>query len=172
MSAEYEVTPRNLEAILDQGTPLDGCLQPAPLVGTATAALRQHASLGRFLMKFKVMWTIALVIISVVTVIGASRAEGNPANAGAGLANPAAVYCSERGGDYLLASGQCRLADGRTVDAWRYFREQHARSAGLPNPAAVFCEERGSYDLKSGNCTLNHGRVLNAWDYFHSQRGE
>jgi len=123
-------------------------------------------------MKSKVMWIIALALVCGVLVIGAARAEGNSADDRGGLANPAAVFCAERGGEYLLASGQCRLADGTTVDAWTYFREQHAGSAGLPNPAAVFCEEHGSYDLKSGNCTLNDGRVVNAWDYFRHQRGE
>jgi len=118
------------------------------------------------------MGTVALVLISEVTVIGAARAAGNPVDDQAGLANPAAVFCAERAGEYLLDSGQCRLADGTTVDAWTYFREQHAGSAGLPNPAAVLCEEHGRYDLTSGNCTLNDGRVVNAWDYFRSKLGK
>ena len=43
---------------------------------------------------------------------------------GAGLANPAAVFCEERGG---VASGDepmCELPDGSVVDAWEYFRSE------------------------------------------------
>ena len=48
------------------------------------------------------------------------------------LPNPAAKFCTEQGGAYFLvedAAGQrgiCTLADGSEVDAWAYFREQHA----------------------------------------------
>jgi putative hemolysin len=47
------------------------------------------------------------------------------------LANPAAVFCTEQGGRYRIetdaagARGHCTLPDGRDVDAWEYFREQH-----------------------------------------------
>ncbi|WP_159089095.1 amidohydrolase family protein [Tateyamaria sp. Alg231-49] len=48
------------------------------------------------------------------------------------LANPAAVYCIEQGGTYSIENtdegqrGWCTLSDGTVVDAWEYFREQHA----------------------------------------------
>ena len=47
------------------------------------------------------------------------------------LANPAATYCIDSGAKYEIrdgADGQtgvCILADGREVDAWDYFRENH-----------------------------------------------
>ena len=44
-----------------------------------------------------------------------------------GLPNPSAVFCQEQGGEYLLDTGECRLADGTVRDAWEYFRE-HAES--------------------------------------------
>lgn len=37
--------------------------------------------------------------------------------------NPAAVFCSDQGGEYLLDSGECRLTDGTVVDAWEHFRQ-------------------------------------------------
>ena len=40
-----------------------------------------------------------------------------------GRPNPAAVFCQEQGGEYLLETGECRLADGTVKDAWEYFRE-------------------------------------------------
>lgn len=45
-------------------------------------------------------------------------------------ANPAAAYCADQGGSYSIMDGTqgqrgiCRLADGREVDAWDYFRAQ------------------------------------------------
>ncbi|MDV7145473.1 DUF333 domain-containing protein [Tropicimonas sp. TH_r6] len=47
----------------------------------------------------------------------------------ANMANPAAVFCKEQGGKYLIVSddkgerGLCELPDGTTVDGWDYFRE-------------------------------------------------
>ncbi|WP_037308218.1 DUF333 domain-containing protein [Ruegeria halocynthiae] len=47
------------------------------------------------------------------------------------LANPAATYCIDRGAKYEIRdgdngqSGVCILPDGREVDAWEFFRENH-----------------------------------------------
>lgn len=49
--------------------------------------------------------------------------------------NPAAVFCVDKGGSYSIVDGDtgqhgiCTLADGRVVDAWDYFREQHVSAA-------------------------------------------
>lgn len=51
-----------------------------------------------------------------------------------GMPNPAAVFCQQAGGEYLLAdsdkgaAGSCVLASGDVVNAWDYFREQHAQT--------------------------------------------
>lgn len=39
--------------------------------------------------------------------------------------NPSAVFCTQQGGEYRLGSGQCKLPDGKSVDAWDYFRSEH-----------------------------------------------
>ena len=39
------------------------------------------------------------------------------------IPNPAAIFCNEQGGEYILATSECRLADGTVVDAWEYFRQ-------------------------------------------------
>ncbi len=47
------------------------------------------------------------------------------------LANPAATFCVESGARYEIRDGDggqtgvCILPDGREVDAWEYFRENH-----------------------------------------------
>lgn len=47
-----------------------------------------------------------------------SDAEQEPV----GQPNPAAVFCSEQGGEYVLDSGECKLDNGAFVDAWDYYR--------------------------------------------------
>ena len=55
--------------------------------------------------------------------------------------NPAATYCTDQGGTYSIleeANGQrgiCTLTDGSGVDAWTYFREQHASALQTSPPA-------------------------------------
>jgi len=47
------------------------------------------------------------------------------------LANPAATYCIDSGARYEIRDGTdgqtgvCILPDGREIDAWDYFRENH-----------------------------------------------
>lgn len=54
-----------------------------------------------------------------------------------GLANPAATFCVESGGQYQIhtaadggQSGTCTLADGTEMDAWEYFRENAPKTDG------------------------------------------
>ncbi|WP_243721937.1 amidohydrolase family protein [Meridianimarinicoccus aquatilis] len=57
------------------------------------------------------------------------------ATAASEIANPAATFCALQGGAYAIvqnAEGQrgiCTLTDGREVDAWEYFREQHTATS-------------------------------------------
>jgi putative hemolysin len=104
-----------------------------------------------------------------------------------GAPNPAAQFCEQEGGRYRTveeaggARGICVLPDGREVDAWAYFREQHGAAPGgaqLPNTAAVFCvEQGGDYRIEPGDCgmrsvcVLPNGREVDAWAYFREQHG-
>ena len=55
-----------------------------------------------------------------------------PTEAGAQLANPAATFCIDSGGQYEIRdgdngqSGVCILPNGTEVDAWEYFRDHHS----------------------------------------------
>ena len=51
------------------------------------------------------------------------QSPGNSPGESVGQPNPSAVFCEEQGGEYLLETGECRLADGTVRDAWEYFRE-------------------------------------------------
>ncbi|KKD00933.1 MULTISPECIES: DUF333 domain-containing protein [Photobacterium] len=54
-----------------------------------------------------------------------------PASEPVGSANPAAVYCVQKGGklDMVTEDGKrvtyCVLSDGRRVEQWQYFRDNH-----------------------------------------------
>ncbi len=62
----------------------------------------------------------------------AACAQEDAAPKGAGLANPAAVFCTEQGGTLKIVTekagerGICVLPDGTERDSWEYFREHHA----------------------------------------------
>lgn len=52
--------------------------------------------------------------------------------------NPAAVFCTDQGGEYRLASGECGLSDGTVVDAWALYREHHqSRVDSVPLASAA-----------------------------------
>ena len=54
-----------------------------------------------------------------------------PSEPTTGLANPAATFCAEKGGQYQIVDGEdgqpgtCTLPDGSTQDAWEYFRAEN-----------------------------------------------
>ncbi|MBB1199576.1 DUF333 domain-containing protein [Enterobacteriaceae bacterium 89] len=51
-----------------------------------------------------------------------------------GMANPAAVYCQQKGGTRVTvktAQGEradCKLPGGETIDEWTLFRRDHSQS--------------------------------------------
>ncbi|MDG6896242.1 putative hemolysin [Volucribacter amazonae] len=49
-----------------------------------------------------------------------------------GLANPASVYCVEQGGQSVVKRdaqgneyGECHLPDGRIIEEWDFYRQNH-----------------------------------------------
>lgn len=72
------------------------------------------------------MKPVATVLAALAVLTPAAGKSEEPVT----LANPAAVFCTEKGGTFEIrqdASGNqvgvCILADGEEVDAWTYFRE-------------------------------------------------
>jgi putative hemolysin len=65
---------------------------------------------------------VALAATFTATGCSGQSSENRPGDS-VGRPNPAAVFCQEQGGEYLLETGECRLADGTVRDAWEYFQE-------------------------------------------------
>ncbi|MDH5246980.1 MAG: amidohydrolase family protein [Betaproteobacteria bacterium] len=78
--------------------------------------------------------------LTAITLAPAAGFAETVAPAQVGLPNPAAAFCVEQGGQYQVAdtaSGArsvCRLADGRVVDAWDFFRQGQGVNASNPAP--------------------------------------
>ncbi|MCJ2376489.1 DUF333 domain-containing protein [Vibrio sp. ZSDZ34] len=61
-----------------------------------------------------------------VLLLGCSTQQAKPQSTS--QANPAAVYCVESGGEYMLENSECKLPDGSVVNAWDYYRENHPQN--------------------------------------------
>ena len=77
------------------------------------------------------MKTLAIAAILALSLAACAQTPSAPPRA-VGMANPASVFCVQQGGTLLPqkdANGGeyalCRLADGREVEEWAYFREMH-----------------------------------------------
>ena len=73
-------------------------------------------------------WMVLALCALLVTACGVTNARGE-GEAPIGMANPAAVYCEEQGGDYEIRTaadgsqgGVCVFDDGSTCEEWAYFR--------------------------------------------------
>lgn len=116
---------------------------------------------------------LLLTIALLLTACNQDQSERLVEPAPVKMANPAAVFCIDQGGEYDLTDSSCKLEDGRVVDAWDYYHQKKATSSDqnnvtLANPAAVYCEEHGHYDLATDKCHLSSGEVVDAWDYYRS----
>lgn len=76
--------------------------------------------------------TPRLALLAGLLVLAACEAaQEPPAKPAARVANPASVYCAERGGRLEIVdepggqAGFCVLPDGRRVEEWALYREAH-----------------------------------------------
>ena len=90
-----------------------------------------------------------------------------------GMANPASVYCQQKGGTLIPVqttqgvSNNCKLPGGETIDEWALWRRDHISfvlpcllvlagcstpsqpeapkppQIGMANPASVYCQQKG-----------------------------
>lgn len=72
-----------------------------------------------------------LFILSCTVVLSACLSSQNDEQQ-TDMANPASVYCVEQGGESILKAsksgdqyGVCRFSNGREIEEWKYYRENH-----------------------------------------------
>ncbi|MCL9774865.1 DUF333 domain-containing protein [Vibrio methylphosphonaticus] len=112
---------------------------------------------------------VSIVVLSSLALFGCAKSEVTKDEGKASMANPAAVFC-EQNGSYDLATGQCNLSSGKSVDAWTYYREQHSDNDNK-SEAQRYCEaQKGVYEAASQQCTLANGDVMDAMDYFRDHQ--
>ncbi|CAH0534606.1 hypothetical protein VST7929_02551 [Vibrio stylophorae] len=76
---------------------------------------------------------VLLPFCFIMLLVGCDAKNKPQDSSNANLANPAATFCLDQGGQYQTENtdtgvvGFCHLADGTRVDAWQYFR-QHTES--------------------------------------------
>jgi len=116
---------------------------------------------------------------------------------GSGIANPAAVYCTEQQGTrYEIRTnpdgsqyGVCILPNGTVCDEWAYYRGGCAAAAapavtttaaGIANPSATYCIGQNlTYETRTdangsqyGVCLFPNGKECDAWAYYRGECNE
>ena len=119
-----------------------------------------------------------------------------------GIANPAAVYCTQQTGTkYEIRTnssdgsqyGVCILQDGTVCDEWAYYRHEcpaapmppgpaapGSTGAAIANPSATFCVSMNyTYQIvtnpdgsQSGNCVFTNGKACDGWAYYRGECNE
>ena len=67
-----------------------------------------------------------------VLLIASGRGSEETAAESEQVANPAAMFCEEQGGRVFGAEPMCELPDGKTVEAWDYYRSSTSEGATAP----------------------------------------
>jgi|GEM_PF-3168026 len=129
--------------------------------------------------------SILVASLSVATLF-ATNAFANEDTPMLGMANPAATYCIDQGGETKTVStlegehGICILSDGTEVGQWEYFRQNQDAQGddvmmGMANPASVFCEEQGGKLEAEGSeniCVLPDGNRIEEWEFYRQNHPE
>jgi putative hemolysin len=113
-----------------------------------------------------------------------------------GIANPAAVYCTQKRYQYEIRTnpdgsqyGVCILPDGTVCDEWAFYRHTcpaplttaATPGAAMANPSAVYCVSKNyTYQIvtnttdgsQSGVCVFPGGKSCDGWAYFRGECNE
>ena len=77
-------------------------------------------------MKTRTLWLVALLAIGALTLTGCNKTNTPVENTeeNVWIANPASVYCEEKGWTLNLEEWLCMFDDGSYCEEWSYFREE------------------------------------------------
>ena len=111
--------------------------------------------------------------------------------AGASVANPASVNCTDQGGTLSIVErgdggqyGICFFEDNRQCEEWALMRGEcpvgGIKVTGYITPTATYCAITGGTYAVTGNsgqadeqgtCTFKNGGQCDAWDYYDGRCG-
>ena len=135
-------------------------------------------------MKQILMVTLMLLTL---TIISACSPPPHPTVAPPpGMPNPAAVHCSDQGGEVEIRdeaggqAGYCIFPDGSECEEWAFFRGECApgdqKPIGKPNPASVNCMDKGGKleirdkaEGQVGYCIFPDGSECEEWAFFKDE---
>ena len=119
-----------------------------------------------------------LLILLVILLVGCtqqnSSKESHTSTTKMKIANPAAVYCSGLGYEYIYKpdGSLCRFPNGEECKAWDFFN-------GKCGEKYTFCEKHGgkiltarkncSFSSEYAVCVLPNGVECLEWDYFRGK---
>jgi len=132
---------------------------------------------------------IFLLIAAFCLAACAPKTEPQPAQPGAGIANPASENCIKEGGQLDIVQrgdggeyGVCIFEDNRQCEEWALMRGEcpagGLKITGYVTPAAVYCAiTGGEYSVKSesntdqeqGTCTFKNGKSCDVWEYYNGK---
>ncbi len=99
---------------------------------------------------------------------------GPASGVGAGVANPASVYCTELG--YVVEGGSCKFSDGTSCEPWAFFRGECGASHSFCNrqggQVSAKTEDMGGWTGTYALCTLPSGVSCKEQDFAASCRCE
>lgn len=114
-------------------------------------------------------------------IVGPGTESPTGDGSGIGMANPAAVYCTQQG--YESRDGRCYFPDGTSCEEWAFYNGECSYNPtpiigpGTENPTVAFCTNKGfEYQDRTspdggeyGVCIFPDGTYCDAWEFY---RGE
>ncbi|MEX9253131.1 putative hemolysin [Pseudenterobacter timonensis] len=76
-----------------------------------------------------------LLLALALPVVACTAKQEEPAQPPIGMANPASVYCVQKGGELVPVqspqgvSSNCKLPDGKIIEEWDLYRQDHPAPA-------------------------------------------
>jgi putative hemolysin len=130
-------------------------------------------------------FSLAIILLTSNVAFVCGGEVGKSANK-AGMANPASIYCLEKGGKLDINKrndggeyGVCIFEDNRQCEEWALFRGEcpdgGVRVTGCVTPAALYCAITGGHYSEislgkntdeRGTCSFKNGASCDAWDYY------
>ena len=123
-------------------------------------------------MNIKRVVGVVIALVIVVALIGTAYIYGSRKKVSTGLANPASVNCTAKGGTLSIQTldnggqyGLCSFSDNQACEEWALYRGEcpigGVKTTGYDNIEEMYCAWSGGQTSATpdSNCTLPNGNV-------------